>query len=188
MPPLTGSPAIDPVPDTSTLPTDQRGYYRDGLRDIGAVEYRGNGDSSIIEQIIPQIWNIDADGDGLPYAIERLHGTNPFVPDASSTSTLSAPVLNSEGKPVLTFIISQNTSIPEGHAIWRLMRSPDLSPGSWSEIYRFTPHGGYAKPGVSFLQIPEGNNDRVTVTDGNPLPGGGFYRFEAVLADAGGSS
>lgn len=181
MPPLTGSPAIDPVPATSALSSDQRGYYRNGRRDIGAVEYRDNGDSSILQQVIPQIWNIDADGDGLPYGIEHLHGTNPFVPDVSSTSTLSAPAINSEGHPVLTFVASGNTAIPEHQTSWYLMRSPDLSPGSWREIYRFTPEGGYAKPGVTFLQVPEGENDRVTVTDRNPLPARGFYRFEAAL-------
>ncbi len=181
MPPLTGSPAIDPVPDTSSLTTDQRGFYRDGQRDIGAVEYRRNEDSSIIYQVIPQIWNIDADGDGLPYGIEHLHGTDPFVPDISSTYTLSAPVLNSEGDPVLTFIATQTIAIPGGHAFWYLTRSADLSPGSWSRIYTFSRYGADAQPGVSFLQVPEGDKYRITVTDGNPIPGGGFYRFEAVL-------
>ncbi len=185
MPPLIGSPAID-SPGYSPLYYDQRGYPCIGPRDIGAVEYQGDrhpyDDASIIYQHMPLFWNADADGDGLPYAIERLHGTNPFVPDASSTSALSSPVHNSEGKPVLTFITSRNTAVPETHTSWRLMRSSDLTPESWREIYRFTPYGASSKPGVSFIITPvDRETERVTVTDGNPLPGGGFYRFEAVL-------
>lgn len=184
MPPLTGSPAIDsPDGGPSQFYTDQRGYPRSGPHDIGAVEYQHQNDASIIYQHLPVLWNADADADGLPYAIERLHGTNPFVPDISSTSTLSSPAINPEGKPVLSFIVSRNTSIPETHAIWRLMRSPDLTPGSFREIYRYGSWGEVAVPGVSFIHTPEpGESERITVTDGNPLPGGGFYRFEAVLA------
>jgi CSLREA domain-containing protein len=188
MPPLTGSPAIDPVPDKSSLSTDQRGYYRDGLGDIGAVEYQGDRyeDSSIINRVMPQIWSTDVDGDGLPHAIEHLHGTNPFIPDHASPATLSVPVVNSAGHRVLTFTASQNTAIrdPDTHTFWYLMRSPDLRPGTWSEVYRFTPSAGYAKPGVTFTQVPDpagGEKIRITVTDSNPLPGGAFYRFEAVL-------
>jgi hypothetical protein len=184
MPPIIGSPAIDSRDSVSPLTIDQRGYQRVNRRDIGAVGYQGDrsSDASIIYDIMPLIWNADADGDGLPYAIERLHGTNPFVPDTSSTSTLSTPVHNSEGKPVLTFITSRNTAVPETHTSWCLMRSPDLTPESWREIYRFTPYGASSKPGVSFIITPvDGETERVTVTDGNPLPGGGFYRFEAVL-------
>ncbi len=182
MPPLTGSSAIDPVPDTSSLTTDQRGFYRDGRRDIGAVEYQHQNDASIIYQHLPVLWNADADADGLAYGIELLHGTNPFVPDTSSTSTLSVPVLNSEGKPVLTFIASQATAIPEVHAIWRLMRSPDLSPGSFREIYRYGSSGEVAAHGVSFIHTPAGGeNERVTITDGNSSPGRAFYRLEARL-------
>lgn len=187
MPPLIGSPAIDPVYSTSSINTDQRGYPRRGPRDIGAVEYQGDDhpydDSSIIYQYLPVLWNVDVDADGLPHAIELLHGTNPFVPDIASTATLNSPVINPEGKPVLSFIVSQNTSIPETHAIWRLMRSPDLSPGSFHEIYRCGSWGEIAVPGVSFIHTPAaGESERVTITDGNPLPGGAFYRFEAVLA------
>lgn len=188
MPPLTGSPAIDPLPGFSTLSTDQRGYPRVGPRDIGAVEYKGDRyeDASIINRVMPQIWNTDADGDGLPHAIEHLHGTNPFIPDNASPATLSVPVVNSAGHRVLTFTASQNTAIrdPDTHTFWYLMRSPDLRPGTWSEIYRFTPYGGYAKPGVTFTQVPDpasGEKIRITVTDENPLPGGAFYRFDAFL-------
>ena len=185
MPPLTGSPAVDPSFAQFYSVPDQRGFPRNFPPDIGAVEYQGfwSDDASIIYDVMPLIWKLDADSDGLPYAIERLHGTNPFVPDTSSTSTLSAPVLNSEGKPVLTFIASRNTAVPDTHTFWYLMRSPDLTPGSWREIYRFAPYGGgYSKPGVSFILTPvDGKTERVTVTDGNPLPSGGFYRFEAKL-------
>ncbi|MGL4398392.1 MAG: choice-of-anchor Q domain-containing protein [Luteolibacter sp.] len=190
MPPLIGSPAIDPPFDSSFLATDQRGYPRGSASDIGAVEYQGDRypyeDASIINRVMPQIWNTDADGDGLPHGIEHLHGTNPFIPDNASPATLSVPVVNSAGHRVLTFTASQNTAIrdPDTHTFWYLMRSPDLRPGTWSEIYRFTPYGGYAKPGVTFTQVPDpagGEKIRITVTDANPLPGGAFYRFQAVL-------
>lgn len=186
MPPLTGSPAIDPIPASSTLTTDQRGFKRDGRRDIGAVEYQRNhgtyDDASIINDIVPQIWTTDADRDGLPYAIEHLHGTNPFLPDSSSPATLSAPVLNAAGYRVLTFILNQNASIPNTSTSWRLMRSPDLTPDHFAEIYRYGSSGETAIPGVSIFHTPaSGETERVTITDSNPLPGGAFYRFEAVL-------
>lgn len=184
MPPLTGSPAIDPTPySSSPLTIDQRGFYHGNRRDIGAVEYQDD-DASIIYQIMPLIWSADADGDGFPYAIERLHGTNPFLPDASDTANLSPPALNAQGHTLLTFSVARETAIPEKHAIWRLLRSPDLTPDSFKEIYRYGSWGETAMPGVTFVHSPDlsdAEKGRVTVTDAIPAAGNAFYRLEAVL-------
>jgi predicted outer membrane repeat protein len=178
MPPFLGSPAIDPFPGTSTVTNDQRGFPRTGRKDIGAVEFQSQDDATTASHA----WNTDADGDGLPYAMERFHGTQPFASDASSNSTLSSPMLNLEGHRALTFLVGFPPRTVGNRASWRLMRSPDLTPGSFTEIYRFDSAGEFTIPGVSFGISFEGPFFRYTITDTNPLPGSGFYRFEAVLA------
>lgn len=187
MPPLTGSPAIDPSFAQFYSVPDQRGFPRNFPPDIGAVEYQGfwSDDASIIYDIMPLIWKLDADGDGLPYAVERLHGTNPFIPDSTDTANLSAPAMNGEGRPVLTFSVARETSLPNTHAIWKLMRSPDLTPGNFRQIYRYGSFGEVAVPGVTFDHASDPSNsqkERVTITDATPSQGSAFYRFEAVLA------
>ena len=189
MPPLTGSPAIDPTASASSLTVDQRGYYRVNQRDIGAVEYR-SADSSIIYPLLPSIWNTDADGDGFPYGIERFHGTDPFYPDASDTANLGPPAIDAHGLSVLSFSVGPDTEIPGTQANWRLLRSLDLSPGSFKEIYRYGSLGEVSIPGVTFYHSPEvndGNKERVTVIDANRTEGSAFYRLEAVLQSLEGS-
>lgn len=180
MPPLLGSPAIDPFPGSSPVTNDQRGFPRTGRKDIGAVEFQSQDDLTTAAQA----WNSDADGDGLPYGMERFYGTQPFASDASSTFTLSSPLLNSAGHRALTFLVGYPPRTVNNRASWRLMRSPDLAPGSFTEIFRLDSKGESTSPGVSsnldaFSAAPF---TRFTITDTNPLPGAGFYRFEAVLA------
>ncbi len=68
---------------------------------------------------------------------------------------------------------------PEGlfhtMARWILRRSADLL--TFVEIYRYDGTKDVAAPGVNFLR----RATSVTISDTNPLPGGGFYRFEARL-------
>ena len=45
------------------------------------------------------------------------------------------------------------------------------------EIYRFNGVTDTAAPGITFLR----ESRFITVTDTAPHPGGGFYRFEALL-------
>ncbi len=168
---------------------DQRAYYRVNQRDIGAVEYR-RADLSIIYPLIPSIWNTDADCDGFPYGIERLHGTNPFLPDSSNTANLGPPANAADGRAVLSFSVGRDAYMPEIPANWRLVRSPDLSPGSFKEIYRYGSLGEVSIPGVTFYHGPDmndGNKERVTVIDANRTDGSAFYRLEAVLPPLEGS-
>ncbi|MGL5020034.1 MAG: choice-of-anchor Q domain-containing protein, partial [Luteolibacter sp.] len=178
MPPFLGSPAIDPFPGTSPVTNDQRGFPRTGRKDTGAVEFQSQDDAATATHA----WNTDADGDGLPYGMERFYGTQPFVPDASNASILSSPKVNFEGHRTLTFLVGFPPRAVGNRASWRLMRSPNLTPGSFTEIYRFSSSGEFTTPGVSFGISLEGPFLRYTITDTNPLPGAGFYRFEAVLA------
>ena len=163
MPPLPGSPAID-AGGTSTLTTDQRGFPRIGTPDIGAAEYQGASD-------LTRFWTLDFDDDASPYATEQALGTDPVVADPSNSHNLTVPTFNASGHAVLTFGIG--AAAPGTR--WILKRSTDLI--IFTEIYRFDGDTDTAAPGVTFLRT--GNN--VTITDTNPLPGGGFYRFGAVL-------
>ncbi|MES2439477.1 MAG: choice-of-anchor Q domain-containing protein [Verrucomicrobiota bacterium] len=164
MPPLPGSPAID-AGGTTTLTTDQRGLPRLSTPDIGAAEYQGTAD-------LLRFWKLDPDGDGSPYGAEQALGTDPSVADSASPRRLTGPTLDASGHAVLTFGIG--TAAPGTR--WILSRSTDLL--HFSEIYRYD--GGTtdtAAPGITHLRTAT----TVTITDGNPPPGGAFYRFEAVL-------
>lgn len=163
MPPLPGSPAID-TGGTSSLTTDQRGFPRVGIPDIGAVEYQGNSD-------LTRFWALDFDGDASPYGTEQAVGTDPSASDPASLRNLTAPVLNASGHPVLSFGIG--TAVAGTR--WILRRTTDLL--TFTEIYRYSGSTDTAAPGVTFLRTATS----VTVTDTNPPPGGGFYRFEAAL-------
>ncbi len=166
MPPLPGSPAID-MGEVTTLTSDQRGLSRVGSPDIGAAEFQGLAD-------LARFWKLDFDGDGSHYGVEQALGTNVLVPDPTNSSNLVAPTFNVGGQAVVSFGLA---STPAPGTRWILSRSPDLSLGSFAEIYRYDGTTDTAITGVSFLRTAAS----VTLTDENPLPGGGFYRFEAVL-------
>ncbi len=163
MPPLTGSPAINAA-GSSTLITDQRGFPRDVHPDIGAAESPATRDLS-------QFWTLDSDGDGSPYGTEQALGTNPSTPDSSNFRNLTSPTFNASGHAILKFGIAP--AAPGTR--WILKRSPDLSSGSFVEIYRFDGTSDITAPGVTFLRTATS----ATVTDSDPLPGRAFYRFES---------
>ena len=164
MPPLPGSPAIN-AGGATTLTTDQRGFSRVATPDIGAAEYQGNAD-------ITRFWKLDFDGDASPYGTEQALGTDPLISDPSSFRNLTIPTLNASGHAVLSF----GMAAAAPGTCWILQRSGDLR--TFSEIYRFDGIADTAAPGTTFLRT----TSRITVTDENPPPGGGFYRFKAVLA------
>ncbi len=169
LPPLPGSPAINAgtTKVNSLFPpltTDQRGFPRVSTPDIGAVEYQGTAD-------IVRFWKLDSDGDGSTYGSEQALGTDPFVSDPASTRNLTAPVFNASGHAVLSFGIAPAAAGTR----WILKRSTDLV--TFSEIYRTDGTSDTASTGITFLRTAT----RITVTDANPPPGGGFYRFEAIL-------
>jgi predicted outer membrane repeat protein len=167
MPPLPDSPAIDALA-LASLPTDQRGFPRDLKPDIGAAEYQSTDD-------LARFWHLDPDGDGSPYGVEQALGTDNFTPDCSSSRNLGTPIFHAPGLATLSFGLS--SSAVSGTR-WILKRSPDLSPGSFVEIYHTDRTTDTASPSVTFVRTSTG----VTVTDSNPFPGDGFYRFEAQLA------
>jgi predicted outer membrane repeat protein len=158
MPPLPGSPAID----VGGPNTDQRGFPRVSVVDIGAAEYQGTGD-------LVRFWPLDFDGDASPYGTEQALGTDPLISDPANSRNITAPILNASGHPVLSFGIG--AAVPG--TSWVLCRSTDLL--LFTEIYRYDGSTDTAVPGVTFLRTATG----VTVTDTTPPPGGVFYRFEA---------
>ena len=174
MPPLPGSPAIDAV--LTSLTTDQRGFPRsvDGngdthsKSDAGAAEYTPALD-------LAAFWELDFDGDGSAFGVEHALATNPLVSDPAAPGNLTSPVFNASGHATFTF--GRNPAAGP-HTRWVLKRSPDLSPGSFVEIFRFdgptaTPTD---QPGIT--SIPGANS--ISVTDTTPPPGKAFYRFEAI--------
>lgn len=90
----------------------------------------------------------------------------------TGTRNLAAPILNSAGDATLSFGTPRNTP---GFA-WVLSRSPDLSPGSYTEIYRYQDGADIATPGTTFVRTAA----FITVTDGNAPAGRGYYRIGLV--------
>ena len=166
MPPLEGSPAID-TGGATTLTTDQRGFPRDAAPDIGAAEYQGTPD-------LLRYWNRDFDGDGTPYGVEQALGTDSLLADAENPRNLKGPTFDQLGQVRLEIGFNPKAT-PATR--WILKRSPDLSPGSFAEIYRYDRVTDTAAPGITFLR----QSHWITVTDTAPHPGGAFYRFEALL-------
>ena len=169
MPPLPGSPAIDAgAATTLTLTTDQRGFPRVSAPDIGAAEYQGTPD-------IARFWKLDSDGDASPYGVEQALGTDNFAADSANARNLTAPVIDPSGHAVLRFSI--NSGAASGTR-WIVRRSPDLSPGSFAEIYSYDGLGtDTAAPGITWQRTASS----ITVTDLTPPAGQVFYRFEALL-------
>lgn len=163
MPPTPKSPVID-LGAATTLTTDQRGLPRIGPPDIGAAEYQGSAEVALK-------WNFDLDGDGSPYGLELALGTNPAVADSNNSRNLKAPTFNAAGHAVLRFGIGSSVRGTR----WILKRSANLS--TFEEIYRYDGTTDTAASGVTYVRT----STLVTVTDTAPFPGGGFYRFEAVL-------
>ena len=88
------------------------------------------------------------------------------------TRNLAAPILDPAGDATLSFGTPRNTP---GFA-WVLSRSPDLSPGSYNEIYRYQGGADIAAPGTTFVRTAA----FITVTDGNAPAGNGYYRIGLV--------
>lgn len=172
VPTLPGSPAIDMGVATSDT-TDQRGFPRpiDGdddssaIIDIGATEYTPAAD-------LPAFWCLDFDNDGSPFGTEYALGTNPLVAD--SGDGLSLAITSPGGPATLTF--GRNPAA-DAHATWVLERSPDLSSGSFAEIFRFAgPSGTATHSGTSSTILP----DSFEIVDPTPPTGRAFYRLGAI--------
>jgi predicted outer membrane repeat protein len=112
MMPLPGSPCINGGQNGEASASDQRGFPRVFLSDIGAVEFQGND--------IARIWKMDFDGDGSPYGIEVTLGTDLFAADPGNARNLSAPIVNASGHAILHF----GGGPPPTGAGWVLRRSP----------------------------------------------------------------
>ena len=88
------------------------------------------------------------------------------------TRNLAAPILDSAGDAILSFGTPSNTP---GFA-WVLSRSPALTPGSFTEIYRYQGGADIATPGTTFVRTAA----FITVTDANAPSGSGYYRIDLL--------
>ncbi len=170
MPPLVGSPVINAA-ITSTFTTDQRGFAFLGAPDIGAAEYLGD---PVVANLI-SLWNQDADQDGSPYGVEYALGTDPAVSDRSNSRNLTTPTINGSGHAVLSFGLNSSAV---SATRWVLQRSSDLSPGSFTQVYRFDGTSDTNASGITVIRTATS----VTITDTNPPSGKGFYRFKAEIS------
>lgn len=161
MPPLPGSPAINAAANSPSN-MDQRGLGILDFPDIGASEFQGASDVGIF-------WNLDFDGDGLPYGVEQALGTDVFAPDLNNSRNLAPPVRDPSGKQTLSFGLNP-AALPG--TVWILSRSQNLV--DFTEIYRFDGSADFAGTDVDFDRDP----DRVVIIDTAPPPGRAFYRFE----------
>ncbi|NBB78871.1 MAG: hypothetical protein GVY36_05415 [Verrucomicrobia bacterium] len=173
MPPLAGSPAIDAADIDDPGGTDQRGFPRfvGGALDIGSVEYQGRADLS-------RFWELDTDGDGKPYGLEFAIGTNPLVPDAGAPGMLTSPTFANPGEARMVFGVNPAA---EADVIWRLKRSPDLSPGSFTEIFRFEGPSGMEHSVPAAVEATSGPTS-ITVLDKAPPEDRAFYILEVEPA------
>jgi hypothetical protein len=162
-----GSPVIDAGDSSANSSTsDLAGAPRKvGIIDLGA--YEGPVDDPAI------LWETDFDRDGRPYGIEIANGTDP---DASDRDPLASFGVDGNGRPVMKFTRSP---APSANYLLKVTRSPDLSPGSFVEIFRISPGGGGTdtEGGNSFGVDPA--TSQVTFTDEDPPEGSAFYRLEA---------
>lgn len=166
IPPLPGSPAIDPLGRTTTDPSvnDQRGFPRviNGTLDIGAVEFQGEvGELTLT-------FNLDPDSDGISNGFEIALGTNPILADAGDPKNLR---IASGNQPLLTFGVDDNQ---QSRIILRLMRSTDLM--SFDEVLsnEETKFEFLSDQPINFLDFipPPGEREKA------------FYRLEAELRTA----
>ena len=88
------------------------------------------------------------------------------------TRNLAAPSLDLAGDATLSFGTPPSTS---GFA-WVLSRSPDLSPGSYREIYRYQGGADIAASGTTFVRTAA----FITITDANAPAESGYYRIGLV--------
>lgn len=172
MPPQLGSPAIDAA-GSSSFTTDQRSFAIVDTPDIGAAEYNAAPANANLTNLI-SLWNQDSDHDGLSDGIEYALGTNPAVSDCHNSRNLTLHTLDESGHAVLSFGLNAAAISPTQ---WVLQRSSALSPGSFTDVYRFDGSSDFAAPGITF----ERSANSITVTDSAPLPGNGFYRFLARI-------
>jgi hypothetical protein len=161
-----GSPVIDAGDSSANSSfSDLAGAPRKvGIIDLGA--YEGPVDDPAI------LWETDFDHDGRPYGIEIASGTDP---NSSDRDPLASFEVDGNGSPVLKFT---RHPAPSANYLLKVMRSPDLSPGSFVEIFRISPGGSGTdtEGGNSFGVDPV--SSQVTFTDEDPPPGSAFYRLE----------
>jgi hypothetical protein len=173
MPPLPGSRAKDKASlGILTLSMDQRGFPRliGSALDIGAVEEIPG--ATFPGTNLTDLWKSDSDGDGIPFGTEYALGTNPFVSDASAPGLLQLQI-----GPDKQITFGRNpAAVPNTQ--WVLKRSPNLQPGSFTEVFRFNGPTGISTS-TSGVTATIGTSG-FTITDPTPSPRN-FYRLETVF-------
>lgn len=176
MPPYEISPAIDAASSSRAL-TDQRGLLRsDSAVDIGAVETFPT-DAPLLNFLLFQT---DFDGDGNPYGLEIILGTDPEVADAGDARNLTATTIDAAGNVSLTFSNENDFfAAAPPFTTFYLTRSTTLDPQDFERILRVSNDGngnitiGDIEEGT-FQQSPTVNT---FIDNSSPEPKA-FYRLE----------
>ena len=167
MPPLPGSPAIDPLggQTNSMFSSDQRGLPRVvGTRaDIGAAEFQRSTDVAVF-------WPTDWDEDGNSFGLELALGLNPLRPDAGAAGTpTSWPPAVGNG---IRFGFNDAAT---NYTAWVVKRSLDLSaPNSFVEIFRLDGPSG-ATTQTNHLTVNRTLDSIQIMDDTNPRAPSAFY-------------
>jgi hypothetical protein len=167
-----GSPALDQgLNGANPSETDLGGSARiaNGSIDLGA--YEGFVDDPAL------LWETDFDLDGRTYGLEVATATDPETADRDPQAGFG---VRSDGLPVLQF--SCNTGASPSFLL-KVMRSPDLSAGSFVEIFRIsnTGFGSDTEEGNS-INIPSGGG-LIIFGDTDPPAEAAFYRLEAEFTE-----
>ena len=150
MPPLPGSPAIDPATSISAA-SDQRGFPIIGNPDIGAVEFQGETISA--EPLLSFFF--DTDGDGTPNGVEQAIGSDPEISDPNHPNRFRITEIDANGHPSFTF--GRTGDIP-----LTVTRSTNLID------FEF------------FATVPAGTSILTYTDSNPPADGKAFYRLEAL--------
>jgi hypothetical protein len=166
MPPLPGSPAIDPAGGDahSVFSLDQRGLARVvGARvDIGAAEFHPSD--------VALFWPTDWDDDGNPFGLELALGLNPLRPDTGAAGTpRSYPPAVGNG---IEFGFNDAAT---NYTAWVVKRSFDLSvSNSFVEIFRLDGPTG-ATTQTNDLTVNRTLDSIRIVDNTNPRPPSAYY-------------
>ena len=174
---LPGSQAIDAGGVEST--TDQRGFSRVGNADLGATEFQGGSDITLLsaatfdDTTVRQLFSTDLDGDGRVFGLEHVFGSNPYVADAGTPIGLENDNIVGAGNEVT---LQFDTMDEFAGSVLTLSRSTNLLSGEMTELMSFNSSlDTFRRKGVSVFRTLAGDRRTWMIEDQNPPPVQAYY-------------